>query len=636
MTVGTVATQTSQDTDFMDVINDVARRIQLIEQQGAIASSLGSDFPTGITIGTGPSAVTLSTSISGLSGLTASAGAYLSIGYMDVSWSIPDDTVSYIVFFYALKDLSGGTYQQSQSVTITGSSFRLEPLLTGRTYGIYAVPFNRLGIPGPALEPFVSGLPDYTDVNIPADSTVPPTITGIATNLGADTLVVAWNGVSSTELDVLDGGYYEVELDETSNAFTSVVADWRGAATVMSFDGLAAVSNAQSNYWVRVRAVSVGGIGGAWADANSGSPIPAGGVSGTDILARTVTAVSIVAGTITSNEIAANTITAGNIAAATITAAQLTAMQLYSGQYIRSTTYVAGVSGWDIDANGNAEFNNVDIIGNINSSTITASTILASTLESASSGARIVTNTSVVGGLAGNGVTPGILFYGMGSAAGDTTHPAAIFGFLASYSGTTYSGIGIQAPGGTTGLTGNITVEPAGVQIEAVGTSAAATVHISVADTGGNYFINMDSGTQSITFVATYVNIDAALGTEGITASGDIDTGFNVNALSGSVSAINMFATAFTVTSDLHLKEKVLSLDGASIHQLRPVSFNWRGNADNRLHYGLIAQEVQKVLPDLVDDHFDGSLSMNYMELIPLLISEVQKLRKEVDTIRST
>lgn len=48
-------------------------------------------------------------------------------------------------------------------------------------------------------------------------------------------------------------------------------------------------------------------------------------------------------------------------------------------------------------------------------------------------------------------------------------------------------------------------------------------------------------------------------------------------------------------------------------------------------HYGLIAQELQKIYPDLVDEGQDGYLGINYTEIIPLLIRSIQELNAKVE-----
>ena len=51
-------------------------------------------------------------------------------------------------------------------------------------------------------------------------------------------------------------------------------------------------------------------------------------------------------------------------------------------------------------------------------------------------------------------------------------------------------------------------------------------------------------------------------------------------------------------------------------------------------HYGLIAQELQEIYPNLVDEGQDGFLAINYTEIIPILIRSIQELKAEVNTLK--
>ena len=53
-------------------------------------------------------------------------------------------------------------------------------------------------------------------------------------------------------------------------------------------------------------------------------------------------------------------------------------------------------------------------------------------------------------------------------------------------------------------------------------------------------------------------------------------------------------------------------------------------------HYGFIAQELQEIYPNLVIENKEGYLSINYLEIIPLLVRSIQELKAEVNTLRGT
>ena len=54
----------------------------------------------------------------------------------------------------------------------------------------------------------------------------------------------------------------------------------------------------------------------------------------------------------------------------------------------------------------------------------------------------------------------------------------------------------------------------------------------------------------------------------------------------------------------------------------------------NRNHFGLLAQDVQKVLPELVYEDECGNLSVDYIGLIPILIQSVQDLKSQIEELK--
>ncbi len=67
--------------------------------------------------------------------------------------------------------------------------------------------------------------------------------------------------------------------------------------------------------------------------------------------------------------------------------------------------------------------------------------------------------------------------------------------------------------------------------------------------------------------------------------------------------------------------------------RLRPVSYRWKDPAFGAAGLGLIAQEVEPVVPELVARGQDeaGLLSLNYTGLIPVLIKAVQEQQAQKD-----
>jgi hypothetical protein len=71
------------------------------------------------------------------------------------------------------------------------------------------------------------------------------------------------------------------------------------------------------------------------------------------------------------------------------------------------------------------------------------------------------------------------------------------------------------------------------------------------------------------------------------------------------------------------------------LYQLRPVTFRYKHDPRQR-QYGLIAEEVARVYPELVTKGADGKVeSVQYHELVPLLLNEVQHQRQELGELKA-
>ena len=84
-----------------------------------------------------------------------------------------------------------------------------------------------------------------------------------------------------------------------------------------------------------------------------------------------------------------------------------------------------------------------------------------------------------------------------------------------------------------------------------------------------------------------------------------------------------------TAFSDARLKQDIETLDGSKVYDMRGVSFTKDGQKGS----GVIAQELQKVAPELV---YEGEeyLSVAYGNLVGYLIEAVKDLRAEVEALK--
>jgi len=96
--------------------------------------------------------------------------------------------------------------------------------------------------------------------------------------------------------------------------------------------------------------------------------------------------------------------------------------------------------------------------------------------------------------------------------------------------------------------------------------------------------------------------------------------------------------TAF-YSSDKRLKENIVEIkDGLSIvNQLRPVKFDWKEDSPfahlKPTEYGLIAQEVEEVIPEVVGRMKQDYRGVKYEGLVPLLIQSIKDLTKRVEDL---
>jgi hypothetical protein len=107
-----------------------------------------------------------------------------------------------------------------------------------------------------------------------------------------------------------------------------------------------------------------------------------------------------------------------------------------------------------------------------------------------------------------------------------------------------------------------------------------------------------------------------------------------ISTLGNVVSSGIITAVDFNSTSDENLKHNVETVHNAldTVNSLRGVKFQWK--EDDRVSYGVIAQELQQVLPELVSA---GDIkTVNYNGIIGVLIEAVKELKAEIEDLKNT
>lgn len=96
-------------------------------------------------------------------------------------------------------------------------------------------------------------------------------------------------------------------------------------------------------------------------------------------------------------------------------------------------------------------------------------------------------------------------------------------------------------------------------------------------------------------------------------------------------------------TSDLRYKKNILPIDNAllKVTKLRGVTYDWRVTEFKEKNFtaapqiGLIAQEVEKVVPQVVGTDADGFKSVEYSKLVALLIEAIKEQDKKITSLQT-
>ena len=137
------------------------------------------------------------------------------------------------------------------------------------------------------------------------------------------------------------------------------------------------------------------------------------------------------------------------------------------------------------------------------------------------------------------------------------------------------------------------------------------------------------AGQQTFVSVgASVLNINpSGINVTGIITSTSVSTGNVVS--SGIVTAQD-----FDALSDINYKENINTVNNAllKVEQLRGVKFDWKESGTPS--YGVIAQELEQVLPELV--HGNDPKTVNYNGIIGVLIEAIKELKAEVEELKNT
>jgi hypothetical protein len=258
-----------------------------------------------------------------------------------------------------------------------------------------------------------------------------------------------------------------------------------------------------------------------------------------------------------------------------------------------------------------------DLTGNAD--TVTTNANLTGGVTSVGNATTVVTNANLTGGVTSVGNAATVVTNA--NLTGDVTSS----GNATTISGLAMSKTALSAGTGLTLSTNTLSVNAAQTQITSVGTLTALTVDS----------VKIDS-----------TNIGHTSDTDLMALAS------NVLTVNGEVRATNEITAYY---SDARLKD----VQGPITKALKKVDqltgYHYKGNetavklgyTDDKQQVGLMAQDVQKVLPEAItlapiDINLDGSsksgenyLTVKYEKLIPVLVNAIKELKQEVDDLKA-
>jgi len=150
-----------------------------------------------------------------------------------------------------------------------------------------------------------------------------------------------------------------------------------------------------------------------------------------------------------------------------------------------------------------------------------------------------------------------------------------------------------------------------------IGKTSAGTDHLNVYNLYNNGHVRLMATTTAGATV-TMLDADPAAG---VSITGAITASDNI-----------------TAYSDKRLKEEIRPIDNAldKVQQISGKTYSRNDLIDtNRRYAGVIAQEIEAVLPEAVSETMDGTKTVDYNGTIALLIESIKELKAEVDDLKA-
>jgi len=221
--------------------------------------------------------------------------------------------------------------------------------------------------------------------------------------------------------------------------------------------------------------------------------------------------------------------------------------------------------------------------------------------------------------------------------------PLLPVGVVSGSSQVTYASISSIPAGIVSGSTQVTSLLPVGV--------VSGSSQINLGSVNGNSTSNVTEGTNlyyTDARVKTKLNAEGVVsGSAQVTLASTTGFGTYINQAVLTTSAVTFASVSATgdvvaySSSDRRLKDNIKNIENPieKVQQLNGVTWEWNSNADELQQslptVGVIAQEVEEVLPQLVHDRENGYKGVDYAKLTGLLIEAIKEQQKQIDELKS-
>jgi hypothetical protein len=174
----------------------------------------------------------------------------------------------------------------------------------------------------------------------------------------------------------------------------------------------------------------------------------------------------------------------------------------------------------------------------------------------------------------------------------------------------------------------------------AVNFRSNGTTYMTLA-TNGNFLIGTTTNSTFKLDVNGSIRSNSTIESVNSKSSTSLAVGsISPSGVAGRIDATNDIV-AFS-TSDARLKENFVKISNPlqKINKISGYEFDWKEDYKQEHGFqghdiGVIAQEIESVLPQIVTTKFNGYKGVKYEKIIPLLIESIKDLQKEIEVLKS-